>query len=72
MSKDQQFGALGPIASVYWVLLHGGVSQPPMTYRVPDSFPLEPRTAYYWRVRPRIQGDGIPAAWSGLFRFTTP
>ncbi|GEM_PF-1418453 len=72
VSKDQQFGTLGPLASVYWVLLHGGVSQPPMTYRVPDNFPLEPRTAYYWRVRPRIQGDGAPAAWSGLFRFTTP
>ena len=72
VSKDQQFGALGPVASIYWVLLHGGVSQPPMTYLVPNNFPLEPRTAYYWRVRPRIQGDGIPAAWSGLFRFTTP
>ena len=42
------------------------------SWGVPASFPLEPGTRYYWRVRPRVQGNGTPPAWSALFFFTTP
>ena len=44
---------------------------PPNSYAVPAAFPLEPGTPYFWRVRPRVQGDGAPVAWSEVFRFST-
>ena len=72
MSKDNNFGEKGPVAMVYGELRHGAVSTPPNSYAVPSGFPLEPRTVYSWRVRPRIQGDGVPVAWSKLFSFKTP
>jgi len=69
MSKDAGFG---PDAFLYWELIHGGLSNPPNNYQVPARFPLEPGTTYYWRVRPRVQGDGTAVDWSNSFRFTTP
>ena len=74
LSKDQTFDASPATgtAMVYWVLLHGAISTPPNAYAVPPTFPLESRTQYFWRVRPRIQGDGTPAAWSNTFQFSTP
>lgn len=74
LSKDQTFNTNPATATsmVYSLLIHGGVTNPPDSYTVPATFPLEPRTQYYWRVRPRIQGDGAPVAWSSTFRFTTP
>ena len=69
VSRDPQFG---PDAFLYWELRHGGVTQPVNSYRVPEQFPLEAGTAYYWRVRPRVQGDGAPVNWSEAFSFTTP
>ena len=74
LSKDATFttDAASATAMVYGALIHGGVSVPRNSYSVPDGFPLEPHTTYYWRVRPRVQGDGIPIAWSETWRFQTP
>ena len=36
----------------------------PNSYVVPEAYPLEAGEFYYWRVRPRIQGDGDPLPWS--------
>jgi subtilisin family serine protease len=74
LSKDDTFNTNPATATamVYWVLLHGALTAPANAYAVPASFPLESRTQYFWRVRPRIQGDGTPAAWSSTFRFITP
>ena len=40
------------------------------TWAVPAGA-LETATKYYWRVRPRVQGDGTPIAWSSHFTFET-
>lgn len=69
VSKDPAFG---PDAFLYWELRHAGVTEPLNSYRVPAAYPLEPATRYYWRVRPRVQGDGQPVAWSQTWLFTTP
>jgi len=69
VSKDQDFG---PDAFLYWELRHGGVTQPLNSYTVPQAYPLEAGTTYYWKVRPRVQGDGTPAGWSERWSFTTP
>ncbi len=58
-------------AAVYWVLLHGGVTKPANSFSLPAGTSLEPATTYHWRVRPRVQGDGRPVAWSASFSFTT-
>ncbi|MBI4497294.1 MAG: S8 family serine peptidase [Chloroflexi bacterium] len=57
---------------VYWNLVHGGETTPLNTYTVPAAFALEPATRYSWRVRPRVQGDGVPVAWSETWSFQTP
>lgn len=60
--------ALGPL---YWELIHGGETN--NSYQVKPEFALEPGKTYLWRVRPRVQGDGTPVAWSSSFEFkTTP
>ena len=59
------------VAAVSWNLVHGGVNDPPNSYTVPSEDPLQGGPTYYWRVRPRIQGDGIPVAWTPPFSFTT-
>ncbi|MEK7216701.1 MAG: hypothetical protein AAB289_14025, partial [Chloroflexota bacterium] len=69
VSKDRQFG---PGSFLYWSLIHGDVVYPNNAYLVPSSFPLEPGSTYYWRVRPRIQGDGTVLTWPGAASFTTP
>jgi micrococcal nuclease len=69
VSKDPGFG---PGAFLYWELRHGGVTSPPRSYTIPAAFPLESGTRYSWRVRPRVQGDGAPVAWSAPATFTTP
>ncbi len=69
LSKDPEFG---PNAFLYYELRHGALTNPPRSYAVPSQFPLEPGLRYYWRVRPRVQGDGKPAAWSPVFTFTVP
>lgn len=74
LSKDPSFNTDGvtAVASVYGALIHGGVTAPPNSYSVPESAPLEAATTYYWRVRPRIQGDGLPVAFTPNFSFRTP
>lgn len=63
VSKDPNFGT-GPGAPfLYWALVHGGTTDPLNSYTVPDRSPLEPGMTYYWRVRPRVQGDGVPVTW---------
>ena len=68
VSRDPFFGASAPL---YWELRHGGATDPPRGYNVPADRPLEPGATYYWRVRPRVQGDGTPLEWSRSSRFTT-
>src|SRR5207244_2498935 len=69
LSRDRAFG---PDAFLYFELRHAGVTQPPSSYTVPVAFPLETSSTYYWRVRPRVQGDGVPVAWSEVWSFRTP
>jgi len=67
LSADPQFrtGSDG-IASVFSNLVHSGESLPPRSWTVPRSFALPPGH-FYWRVRPRIQGDGTPVGWRTTF-----
>jgi len=76
LSKDPGFNTAPAtaVAAVYWELVHGGESQPLNSYKVRSEFALESDSTYYWRVRPRVQGDG-PAegvAWSETWSFATP
>ena len=72
LSADQQFrtGA-DAVASVYWNLVHGGESVPAHSWTVPLGFELPP-VPHFWRVRPRIQGDGAPLPWTSAFSFSVP
>lgn len=69
-SKDCTFNTdpQTAVASVWHNLVHGGVSNPLNSWQTPD---LESDTEYCWRVRPRIQGDGIPVAWGQTSKFKT-
>src|SRR5207247_6255978 len=73
LSKDPKFETdpAKATAPVYWNLVHGGESAPHNSWTVPEGFSLEPNTVYYWRVRPRIQGDGTPGAWAWASQFST-
>lgn len=73
LSSDPAFNtnASTAMAPVYWNIVHGGVSTPANSWTVPSSASLMGNTTYYWRVRPRVQGDGMPAAWSSAWSFTT-
>lgn len=57
--------------AVYANRVHGGMSTPLRSWRVPEESFLEYEQRYYWRVRPVIQGE-TPAEWSRLFSFGTP
>ena len=57
---------------VYGALVHGGATSPANTYTIPAAFPLEHGVSYFWRVRPRVQGDGAPLAWPGPWTFRAP
>lgn len=48
-------------------LFHGGILPVSNAWIVPESLPAG---TYYWRVRPRIQGDGTPEQWGPAWRFT--
>jgi len=74
VSKDPAFNTdpQTATASVYMNLIHGGQSTPQDSYAIPTAFPLEPATTYSWHVRPRVQGDGTPVAWSTTWTFRTP
>lgn len=64
LSSDPEFrtGA-DAVAPVFFNLVHAAEAQPPRSWRVPAGFDLWPGR-YYWRVRPRVQGDGAPVPWS--------
>ena len=66
VSKDPSFNTDPATATttVYWEMRHGGVTNPPNSYAPPPGFPLDDNATYYWRVRPRVQGDGSPLLWS--------
>ena len=70
VSGDQRFDTNPATATsfVWWNLIHGGVTTPPNAWTTP---PVEPNLPYYWRVRPRVQGDGTPVGWSPTFCFGT-
>lgn len=71
LSQDATFTTdpAAATAAVYWELVHGGETVPVNSYRVKEAYQLEPGT-YYWRVRPRVQGDGAPVGWSERWSFT--
>ena len=69
VSRDKDFAGSAPL---YYELRHGGVTVPANSYLVPTGFPLEAATTYYWRVRPRVQGDGKPVDWPAARTFKTP
>ncbi|MBI2084583.1 MAG: hypothetical protein HYT70_03155 [Candidatus Aenigmarchaeota archaeon] len=73
VSTDPDFGERGAIAPVWHNLIHGGVTEALNSYRLPKNL-LRTGEQYHWRVRPRIQGDGIPVAWSPAwsFRYSPP
>jgi hypothetical protein len=58
-------------AAVFWELVHGGQTDPLNSYKVKDAYKLEPNTQYFWRVRPRVQGDGTPVPWTETWSFRT-
>ena len=59
-------------AALYWETRHVGTASPPRSYTIPATAPLRPATLYHWRVRPRVQGDGLPVAWTATASFRTP
>lgn len=68
VSRDPTF-TTDPAAATSFVwhsLTHGGLSTPPNSYTTP---PLPSAGVYFWRVRPRVQGDGTPVAWPPTWRF---
>ncbi|MSQ27685.1 MAG: hypothetical protein EXR51_06065 [Dehalococcoidia bacterium] len=70
MSPDPNFET-EPAKAVTFVwsnLVHGAIATPHNSWTTPV---LTPSTTYHWRVRPRIQGDGVPVAWSQRASFTT-
>ncbi len=71
VSSDQRFNTdpRTSTASVFWELRHGGATNPVNSYTIPAGV-LQPGVTYYWRVRPRIQGDGRPVSWTAPFSFT--
>ena len=68
VSPDPNFGEQGPVSSVWYNLVHGGVSNPPNSWTTPE---LTEQTTYYFRVRSRVQGDGIQVAWGPIWSFET-
>ncbi len=76
LSKDKSFKSdpATATAPIYWEFVHGGKSTPLNSYEIRPQTPLEPNTTYYWRVRPRVQGDREPnsVAWSTTWQFSTP
>jgi hypothetical protein len=66
VSGDDRFDTNPSTATsfVWWNLVHGGVSTPAYSWTSPKLPRWKPM---YWRVRPRIQGDGMPLPWSSTW-----
>ena len=73
VSPDSAFNTDPATAAtfVWWNLVHGGVANPPDSWTTPAG-QLPAGSSVYWRVRPRVQGDGIPIAWGPTWSFKTP
>lgn len=69
VSRDSGFCAAAGCPMLYWELRHGGLTSPMNSYTIPDGFPLQANETYFWRVRPRIQGDGAAVAWTAAASF---
>lgn len=69
VSPDPTFNTdPGTATTFVWMnLVHGGATTPNNSYRTPD---LPAGAKVYWRVRPRVQGDGTPVAWGATYSFT--
>lgn len=72
VSSDRTFASTPGSPQLWWELIHAALSTPANSYVIPQQFPLAAAKTYFWRVRPRVQGDGDPAAWSATFSFKTP
>ena len=71
VSRDPSFNT-GPATAISFVwqnTVHGGLTDPLNSWKTPT---LEANATYYWRVRPRVQGDGAPVAWSRTASFRSP
>ena len=70
MSGDPSFNTDPATATsfVWHKLVHGVVTNPLNSWKMPE---LQPGVTYYWRVRPRVQGDGTPVDWSATWSFAT-
>lgn len=73
LSRDPTFNTNPAIATagVHSLLIHGRTTTPANSYTVPPASRLDDNATYHWRVRPRVQGDGTPVAWSIHFSFST-
>ena len=71
VSGDKRFDTSPTTATsfVWWNIVHGGASSPANSWQSPT---LEFGNVYYWRMRPRVQGDGTPVEWSTPFSFHVP
>lgn len=72
VSGDKRFD-LNPATATSFVfdnLVHGGASDPLNAWTIPAAA-VGPCGAYFWRVRPRIQGDGTPLDWGPTWSLTT-
>ena len=72
VSADANFDSSIGAPFLYWELRHGGMTTPMNSYTIPGQYPLEHAKNYFWRVRPRVQGDGIAVDWSAAAMFRTP
>ncbi len=70
VSRDPTFNTDPATATsfVWWNIVHGGDSAPLNSWWTPI---LPASSTIYWRVRPRVQGDGSPVAWSQTWSFRT-
>ena len=75
ISRDSSFGegVLGQWASIHWGIAQTSQPGDPTAYTVPAAQSLEDNAPHYWRVRPRVQGDGQPVPWTspGYFELVT-
>jgi len=72
VSADANFSSSIGSPFLYWELRHGGMTTPMNSYTIPAQYALQHAKDYFWRVRPRVQGDGVAVDWSATSMFRTP
>lgn len=72
ISKDPTFNTNSETATetVWWAIVHGGITHNSWSPSM-AGVQYDPNSTYYWRVRPRQQGDAIQLGWKGAKSFTT-